>query len=231
MSRIISDEEIQQDVLQELDWDPRVEPEEIGVSVDGGIVTLTGFIDSYSKKIAAEQATHRVRGVRAVANDLTVRLPANTDRTDADLARAVLSALTWDAEVPSDEVEVTVADGWVTLEGSLPWRYQREVAEAAVHRLAGVRGVSNNIVTRPRIKPSLVRSNIEKALVRSAETDARRITVEVDGARIVLKGSVRTPAELRDTLRVAWSAPGVEEVDNQIVIMPEIGDASAGALS
>jgi len=222
MAQPLTDEEIQSEVLHEMEWDPRVEPEEIGVSVDNGIVTLTGFINSYGKKIAAEQAAHRVRGVRAVANDLTVRLPVDRQPTDADLARTVLSALTWQAEVPADELDITVADGWVTLNGDLPWRYQREEAELAVHGLRGVRGVFNNIVIRPHIKPSLVRSNIEKAPVRSAETDARRISVEVDGARIVLRGSVRTIAESRDAERVAWSAPGVKEVDNEIVIMPDI---------
>lgn len=218
----LTDRDLQQDVLDELVWEPRLEPGEIGVIADEGVITLSGFVDSYQKKIAAEQAAHRVRGVKAVANDLVVRLPAQAQRTDAELAQMVVHALEADADIELEALDVTVADGWVTLKGELPWRYQSDAAEHAVRALIGVKGITNIIRTRPNVKPSAIRKQIEQALVRSAETDARRIYVEVEGPRVILKGSVRTWAELRDAERVAWSAPGVESVDDRIVIMPEI---------
>src|SRR6266446_5733879 len=139
---IRTDEAIQTDILEELKWDTRVQPNEIGVMVKDGIVTLTGWVDSYLKKMAAEEAAHRVRGVKAVANDIEVRLPGSAERTDADLAKAVLNALRWDAAIPTDKVDVTVSQGWVTLKGEVEFGFQKHDAERAVRRLSGVRGVS-----------------------------------------------------------------------------------------
>jgi osmotically-inducible protein OsmY len=213
-----TDEQIQQDVLEELKWDTRVHPNEIGVVVQDGIVTLTGWVDSYLKKIAAEEAAHRVRGVKAVANDIEVRLPTSSERTDADLAAAVVNALRWEAAVPADKIDVTVSKGWVTLKGEVEYGFQKRLAERAVERLSGVKGVTNLIAVKPRVSPSDLKQNIEKALVRNAETDARNITVEVEGSKVILRGTVRSYAEKKAAEDAAWAAPGVSEVENRIVI-------------
>jgi osmotically-inducible protein OsmY len=213
-----TDAQIQTDVLSELKYDARVLPNEIGVAVKDGVVTLTGWVDSYTKKWAAEEAAHRVRGVKAVANDIEVRLPTAEERTDADIAAAAVRALEWDALISVDNLDVTVSKGWVTLKGSVEWQYQKDDAERVVRRLTGVKGVINLITVKPRVTPSDLKRKIEQALVRSAETDAERITVEVDGNKVILKGSVRSWAERQEAERVAWSAPGVLSLDNRITI-------------
>jgi osmotically-inducible protein OsmY len=209
-----SDEEIQRDVLDELKWDARVQPNEIGVAVKDGVVTLTGWVDSFIKKWAAEEAALRVRSVKAVANDIDVRLPIDAERTDTDIAAAAARALEWDALSPLANVKVTVSQSWVTLEGEVEWQYQREDAERVVRRLAGVRGVTNFITVRPTTKPTPeeLKKKIEDALVRSAQTDAERITVEIDGSKVILRGTVRSWAERQEAERVAWMAPGVTSV-------------------
>ena len=214
------DEQIQRDVLEELKWDARVQPNEVGVTVRDAVVTLTGYVDNYGKKWTAERTTHRVTGVRAVANDIEVRLPTSAGRTDADLADAATRALEWDAFVPLDKVDVTVSRGWLTLKGEVEWEYQRRSAERAARRLSGVRGVTNLVGVRPKAAPSPqeVRRDIEDALVRNAETDAGQVTVEVDGDRVILAGPVRSWTEKQEAERVAWSAPGVATVDNRIVV-------------
>jgi osmotically-inducible protein OsmY len=213
-----TDQQIQADVLDELKWEARVQPNEIGVAVKEGVVTLTGWVDSLQKKWAAEEAALRVRGVRGVANDIEVRLPTMAERTDADIATAALAALKWDALVPDDRVKVTVSKGWVTLEGEVDWQFEKVDAERAVQRLAGIRGVTNLITVKSRPKPQDFKKKIEDALVRSAETDAQQISVEVQGSKVILRGTVRSWAEKKEAERVVWSAPGVTSVDNQIVI-------------
>jgi osmotically-inducible protein OsmY len=221
-ARTRTDEDIQRDVLEELRWDARLQPNEIGVVVKDGMVTLTGWVDSYLKKWAAERAAHRVRGVVAVANDIEVRLPTAVERTDADIAAAVTRALEWDAQVPIEKLDITVSKGWVTLQGEVEWEYQRRAAERVVRNISGVRGVTNLINVKPRVEPSPgeLKRRIEAALIRSAETDAERTTVEVQRGRVVLKGRVRSWAEHEETERVAWSAPGVTTVENRIMVEP-----------
>jgi len=213
-----TDEQIQQETLAELKYEPRVTPNEIGVVVKNGVVALTGWVDSYTKRWAAEEAAHRVRGVKAVANDIEVRLPGSSERTDADIAAAAIRALHVDAVLPVDKIDVTVSKGWVTLKGEVEWQYQKEDAERVVRRLTGVKGVVNSITVKPRLTPSELKEKIEKALVRSAETDAERIQVEVQGSKVILRGIVRAWAEKQEAERAAWAAPGVTAVENRIQI-------------
>jgi len=215
---IRSDEQIQEDVLAEFKWDTRLKPNEVGVSVKDGVVTLTGWVDSYSKKWIAEDAAHRVRGVKAVANDIEVRLPGSSERTDPEIAAAAVNALKWDSLVPADKIKVTVSKGWVTLEGEVEWQYQKEYAERDVRNLWGVKDVSNLIRVKPRLKASELKEQVEQALVRSAKTDADRITVDVDGSKVTLSGTVRSWAERDEAERAAWLAPGVTSVDNRITV-------------
>jgi osmotically-inducible protein OsmY len=211
-----TDQEIQTDVLAELRWDYSVHANEIGVAVKDGVVTLTGTVDNYLNKWKAEEAAHRVAGVTAVANDITVRTIG--ERTDADIAAAAVHALKWNASVPAEKIQVTVDKGWVTLKGEVEWQYEKEEAERTVRPLWGVKGISNLIVVKPHASPTDLKKKIEDALVRSASIDANNITVEVQGSKAILKGKVRSWAEKREAERAAWLAPGITSVDNQVKI-------------
>ncbi|MEH1055398.1 BON domain-containing protein [Micromonospora sp. CPCC 206171] len=215
-----TDQDIQTDVLDELTWEPRVSPAEVGVTVAEGVVTLTGRVDSYAAKWAAERAAHRVARVRAVANDLAVRITPSAARTDTEIAGAAERALEWDAFVPVEDLEVTVADAWVTLRGRVEWEYQRRAAERVVGRLTGVRGVSNGITVRPSTAPTggELPDRIVDALARSGATEPDRISVRVYGDTVVIDGLVHSVPERDEVERIVWSAPGIREVHNHVTV-------------
>lgn len=214
-----TDMQLQRDVIEELAWQPNVREAEIGVAVKNGVVTLSGFVESYAQKYAAARAAERVHGVRAVADDLSVKLPKSFMRSDTDIAHAAVSALKWDVEVPDARIQVLVDDGWVSLDGAVDWQFQRTAAEKAVRYLTGVKGVINRItVQQPKVSAYEVNQRIEEALKRSAATEADRITVEAKNGKVTLRGTVRSWAEREDAERAAWAAPGVSEVDDEIAV-------------
>ena len=218
MKKDRSDIILQQDVIDELDWEPRVDAANVGVTVKDGIVTLSGYLPSYAEKRAAEQAAQRVSGVKAVAEEIEVRLPSSKKRTDADIARAVVDAIRWHVYLPEDQLKVKVEDGIVTLDGEVEWKYQKDKTLEAVRPLTGVTGVINRVKVKPHVTPVQIKEKIRRALERTADEEAKRITVEVDGGAVTLGGIVRTWTEWDDAVRAAWSAPGVTKVTNQIKI-------------
>jgi osmotically-inducible protein OsmY len=216
----MTDRELQEHVQHALDWEPSIDAAAIGVSVDDGVVALRGDVKTHSEKAAAERVALRVFGVRAVANDLTVRIAAGQQHTDVDIAHAVASALRWNTRVPDEKVTVAVSNGWVTLRGEVPWEYQRIAAADAVRDLAGVRGVTNGIGVEPPVQAGDVKTKIEAALKRSAEIDARRLTVAVADGTVILSGNVHSWFEREAARRAAWSAPGVKAVEDRIAVVP-----------
>jgi osmotically-inducible protein OsmY len=217
-----TDDEILKDVVAELKYEPNLRDDDIAVSVREGVVTLAGFVDSYADKWRAETVASRVKGVKAVANDLEVKLPTGSQRPDPEIARAVVDGLKWNALVPHENIKVTVEDGWVTLRGDVDWYYQKEEAERTVRNITGVKGVSNLLTVAQRTTPTDVKQKIIEKLKRGAEFDAERITVEIQGHKAILKGTVRSYAELKDAERAARSAPGITEVENRLTVDPSI---------
>lgn len=214
-----TDMQLHQDVLAELTWDPSIREKEIGVAVRDGVVTLTGTVASYPEKWAAERIAERVAGVRAVANDLDVNLPALAARSDTDLAHKVVDALEWDVQVPSDKIKAKIANGWVTLSGEVEWKFQKDAAARAVAFLSGVRGVSNNLTVKPgAVSVFDVSQNIKDALRRRADREAEKISVLTVDGTVTLKGTVDSFADRRAAEGAAWSAPGVKDVHDEIIV-------------
>ena len=215
-----TDAELQKDVMNELKWEPLIKAAEIGVGVKNGVVTLSGNVDHYYKKSAAERAAARVFGVKAVAEEIQVRLPGSLKRSDEGIAGAASNALGWNASVPHDRVKVQVQDGVVTLSGQVDAWYQKNEAENAVRYLMGVVSVNNLITIKPAVKPLDVKDKIEGAFQRNALIDARRIRIEAHGGKVTLRGSVRSRAERAEAEWAAWAAPGVTDVENDIIVNP-----------
>jgi len=209
--------ELQRDVMDELEFEPRVNSTNIGVIAKDGIVTLTGKVGNYAEKYAASAAAERVTGVKAVADETKVDLSSFHERDDEDIAQAALTALKWHVWLPQ-AIKVKVENGWVTLEGTVDHKFQQTAAEDAVRNLAGVTGVSNLIGLKAVVASSDVKVKIENALERAAELDGEHITVEVDGSKVVLRGTVSSWAERDEAERVAWSASGVRDVDDKIEV-------------
>lgn len=216
-----TDTQLHRDVFEELNWDPSIPAADIGVAAKDGVVTLHGSVSSFAERVAAEQAVLRVYGVKAVANDIEVRLPGLSERTDSDIAQAAVNAVEWNAWVPHDQITITVHHGWLTLRGQVERQYQKMATEEAVRDLLGVKGVTNEIRVRPQVTRADVAPQIAAAFRRSAQLDAQRIRVETHGGQVSLFGNVRSWLERQEAERVAWGAPGVFQVENNITVTPE----------
>ena len=209
---------LQQRIMDELAFDPTVDAAHIGVAARDGIVTLTGHAKSYAEKFAAERAARRVRGVKAVAQEMDVRLPSDKKTADDEIAARAVKILEWDVVIPLDSIRVKVENGVVTLSGEVDWAYQRSAAELDVHRLSGVKLIVNQISVRPQTRPDDVKAKIAAAFERTAEHDAAAITIDVHNGVVVLGGKVQSWLEREEALRAAWSVPGVSAVEDHIVI-------------
>lgn len=214
----MSDLQLRQDVLDELLYEPSVSAAHVGVVTDKGVVTLSGHVASYAEKLAAVSAARRVKGVRAIADEIEVRFPADKKTADDEIAKRAIDILAWDVMVPNISIQAVVRDGWVTLNGNVDWQYQKMNAEDGVRRLSGVRGVINSIVVEPRLKSEDVKRKIEDALKRHAEIEAKNIRITVHDNKVVLDGKVDTWAERYAVENAAWSAPGVTAVDDRLTI-------------
>lgn len=213
-----TDSEIQKDVQEELKWEPSIKSSDIGVAVTNGVVTLTGYVDSYMKKKLAKDSALRVNGVKAVAEDIVVKLLSSDKKSDTDIAAAVVNALKWHSSVQENRIKVSVENGWVTVEGDVDWVFERDAVKHAIENLVGVIGVSNLITIVPKVTSNDVKTKIMAAFHRNATIDANNITIETIGNRVVLRGSVRSFAEKQDAELAACKAPGINNVDNQLEV-------------
>lgn len=217
-----SDFQIQKNVMEQLKWEPFLNASEIGVAVKNGIVTLSGHVDSYAKKLTAENAAKKVAGVKAIAEDLQIGVSPAFAKTDTEIAEAVVNALKWHSAVREEKIKMKVEDGNVRLDGEVEWDYQRRNAETAIENLNGVRSVTNLITVKPKASPQDIEQKINAAFHRSATIDAEKIHAGVVGSKVILRGTVRSYAEKKDAENAAWSAPGISYVENKINIeIPE----------
>jgi osmotically-inducible protein OsmY len=213
-----TDIQIQKDVMDELKWQPFLNSSEIGVAVKNGIVTLSGTLDSYAKKLDAERAAKKVAGVKAIAEDIRIGVSPGAGKTDAEIAEAVFNTLKWHSAVPEEKIKIKVEDGIVTLEGELEWEYQRVNAKTAIQSLSGVRSVINLITIKPKLNAFDMEQKIMAAFRRNATVDASKVNVSTIGNKVVLTGKVRSFAESEDAEDVAWAAPGVYHVENKLTV-------------
>lgn len=209
---------LKQAILDELEWEPSVEAAHIGVTVEDGVVTLTGHVPTFAQKLAAEQAVKRVKGVKAVAQEIEVRLPSEHKLDDADIARRAVDSLKWQVSVPDDRIQVLVQKGWITLRGEVDWEYQRRAAENAVRLLAGVTGVSNQISIKAAVQPKDLKQKIASALARNAAKEANSVRVTLKDGRATLEGSVHSWHDRRVVEDAVWAAPGVSAVVDKIEV-------------
>jgi osmotically-inducible protein OsmY len=214
-----TDQKIQQDVLDQLKWNPLLKASEIGVAVKNGIVTLSGQVNTYQKKVEAEKEAKKVAGVKAIAEEIQVGISPLFKKTDPDIAEAIINALKWNTSIPEETLKVKVEEGIVTLEGDVEWAFQRKSAEEAVVNLAGVRSVINNIKIKQKVMPDDVKQKISATFHRHASIDADKIQVEILGTKLTLKGKVRSFVEVEDAERAAWSAPGILTVVNNLEVI------------
>lgn len=215
----MNDKELRQNVIDELNFEPSIDAADIGVTAEAGVITLTGHVPTYAQKMAAERAAWRVKGVKAIAEEIQVRLPTDKKHNDDEIAQRALSVLAWDVVVPRDSVHVRVRNGWVTLTGEVDWNYQREAALADVRRLTGVAGVFNDIALKPSVQVGDVKQRITDALKRHAEVEASQIQITVrDGGTVEIEGGVDNWDERQAVVRAAWSAPGVRAVTEHLRI-------------
>lgn len=213
-----TDYQIKNDVLDELAWQPNIDETQIGVIVENGVVTLSGVVNTYTKKLEAEKAAKRVEGVKAVALDIEVKYGADFKKTDKEIAKAIVEAFEWNSSIPEDDIQVKVENGWAYLSGDVQWSYQKSAAKNAVEKLVGVKGVSNLIKLKNNIKPKEVKDNIKKAFQRMADIDANNITLETHGHTVTLRGVVHSIKEKEDAETAAYNAGGVYEVKNELRI-------------
>jgi osmotically-inducible protein OsmY len=214
-----NNEELQKDVQDAIKWEPLLNAAEIGVTAKDGVVTLTGTVDSYTKKSEAENAAKNVAGVQAVVEKIEIKFVSTLGiRSDNEIATEVLNAFKWNYEIPNEKVKIKVENGWVTLEGAVQWNYQKEAAKESAANLVGVRGVTNNIAIKTEMNDSIEKDNIESALMRNGSIDDDDIDVMVSGNKVTLKGVVHSFYQRDEAERIAWNAPGVWNVDNELVI-------------
>ena len=209
---------IKEDVLNELDWEPSIDATKVGVTCVNGVVTLSGYVNTFTEKLAAERAAKRVFGVRAVVEEIEVKIGGVYKRTDQDIAQAALNNLRWRTNVPDKDISLKVENAWITLEGTVEWNFQKEAAKNAIKDLAGVRGVTNIIRVKSAVEPSNIKDKIKKAFERNATLDADHVNVRVDGHKVILSGSIQSMAEKKQAEEAAWAAPGVTEVVDNLEI-------------
>ena len=219
---LVGDLQLKKHIENELSWEPSINSAAIGIAVKDAVVTISGCVDSYAERHAVEQAVMHIRGIRALANELEVRLPAESERHDEDIARAIAEAFAWNAGIPKDVIKAQVAHGWVTLEGAVKWNYQRKLAEQAIARLMGVKGVSNQITIKSLPLQNDVKARIESALKRNAELDAEGIKITVQGNKVTLSGKVQSLAARISAEEAAWKAPGVGCIEDNLQITPDV---------